>query len=170
MRGLGRVGRRPPPAEVAAALGIEPRERVLAWSPLAGGGVMAATIGGLRAVTPSGRQVSRPWTDVDHVAWEGGSSTLAVWWVGSRQPLPLELENPARLPEVVHERVRASVVLSQQIELGAGRSVWVAVRKGADGALSTQAVPSPGVRLDDPEVAERVRIATRALQDDAGIG
>ncbi len=150
-------------------LGLEPGERVLAWSTLVGGGAVAATPRGLRAVTPFGKVVRRPWTDVDHAAWGGPSATLVVWWVGSRQPLPLELERPGQLPAVVHERVQGSIVVAQEIPLGAGRRVWVAIRKDAGGALSTQAVPSPGVKLDDPEVVRLVRAVSRELSDDAGL-
>jgi hypothetical protein len=157
------------PDDAARAVGLEPGERVLAWSLLAGGGVAVATLEGLRAFTPFGKVVRRAWTEVDHVVWEAQSGTLAVWWVGSRQPLPLEPERPGALAEVVHERVQASLVLAQEVPLNAGLRVMIALRKAADGTLSTQVVPSPGVRLDDPQVAERVRVATAALREDAGL-
>jgi len=72
-------------------LGIDPGSIVLAWSSLAGGGWAAATPAGLRAVLPDGDQVDRPWTDVDHAAWDQDSRMLAVWWVGSRRSTPLEV-------------------------------------------------------------------------------
>lgn len=165
------VPRRRPrlPGDAATALGLDPGERVLAWSPLAGGGVAAATPVGLRVLTPRGRLVRRPWTEVDRVVWEDGSGTLAVWWVGEPQPLPLEPQSSGRLPAVVHERVQSSVVLSQEVPLGGGRRAVVAVRKAADGTLSTQVVPGPGVRPDDPEVVVRVRAVAAALAEDVGL-
>ena len=63
--------------------------------------------------------------------------------------------------------VQASVVLSQEVPLGGDRRVVVAVRKAADGTLSTQVVPGPGVRPDAPEVAVRVRAVAAALADPA---
>jgi len=163
----GRPGRRPPlPAEDAAQLGVED-ERVLAWSPLAGEGVVAATVQGLRARTPQGRLVRRPWTDVDHAAWDEDSSTLVVWWVGTRIATPLEVGDSSFVPEVVHERVRSSIVLTREVPLGDGRSAFVTLRKGVDGALSTQVLPPKGRRLE-PEAAALVRRAEAGLLEEAG--
>ncbi len=162
-----RPARRPPlTAEAAAELGVA-GERVLAWSPLAGEGVAAATVEGLRVRTPQGRFVRRPWTDVDHAAWDEDSRTLAVWWVGSRIATPLELDEGSFLPEVVHERVRSSIVLTREVPLGDGRSAFVTLRKATDGTLSTQTLPPKGRRLD-PDGAALVRRAEAALLEEAG--
>jgi hypothetical protein len=154
------------PQEHAEALGIG-TERVLAWSPLAGDGVVAATVQGLRVLTPQGRLVRRPWTDVDHAAWDEDSGTLAVWWVGSRIATPLEVGDSSFVPEVVHERVRSSIVLTREVPLGDGRSAFVTLRKGTDGTLSTQVLPPKGRRLE-PEAAALVQRAEAALLEEAG--
>ena len=165
-----RPRRRPPlPDDARGLLQLEPSARVLAWSPLVGGGWAAATPAGLHALLPTGALISRPWTDVDHAAWHADSGMLAVWWVRSRVATPLEVGEGSFLPEVVHERVRSSVVLLREVSLPGGRVVRVALRKGADGALSTQAVPPPGVRLDDPQVAPLVARAEAQLRDEAGL-
>ena len=164
---LRRAGRRPPlPADAAGQLGVED-ERVLAWSPLAGDGMVAATVQGLRVLTPQGRLVRRPWTDVDHAAWDEDSGTLVVWWVGSRVATPLEVGDASFVPEVVHERVRSSIVLTREVPLGEGRSAFVTLRKGTDGTLSTQVLPPKGRRLE-PEAAALVRRAEAALLEEAG--
>jgi hypothetical protein len=165
---LGRRRARRPslPAEVAADLGVT-GERVLAWSPLAGDGVAAATVDGLRVRTPQGRLVRRPWTDVDHAAWDEDSATLAVWWVGSRVATPLEVGEGSFVPEVVHERVRSSIVLTREVPLGDGRSAFVTLRKAVDGTLSTQALPPKGRKLE-PEALELVRRAEAGLLEEAG--
>lgn len=157
------------PADLAQALELEPGERVLAWSPLAGNGVVAATLLGLRAVTGlGGRLVRRPWTDVDHVAWDEDSGTLAVWWVGERRPLPLEVGEESFVPEVVHERVRSSLVLARDVPIN-GRTAWVALRKAPDGTLSTQVVTPPGLRVVDPGVAVAIARAQAELRAEAGL-
>ena len=157
------------PRESAELLELTGRDRVLAWADLAGGGVAAATPDGLRVRTPQGRLVRRPWVEVDHAVWDEDSRTLAVWWVGSRRPTPLEVGEGSFLPEVVHERVRASVVLTREVPLPGGRSVTVALRKRADGVLSTHALPARNVRLDDPEVAPLVERARAGLREEAGM-
>jgi hypothetical protein len=144
-------------------------DRVLAWSPLALGGVAAATQAGLHAVTPTGKVFARPWTDISKAAWDSESSALAVWWVDSRQPLALEVVDQARLPDMIYDRVRSSVLVSAEVALDGGRSVWVALRRGADDRFLTQAVASPGVRLDDPAVASQVAAVKARLRADAGL-
>lgn len=156
------------PAELAAELPLEPGDRVLAWSPLAGGGAVAATVNGLRVLSPAGRTLSRDWEQVRRAAWDRGSSTLAVTWVTGPRVTPLEVTRPGRLPEVVHERVRSSVVLSREVDLPGGRTAWVALRRTAGGGLVSQAVPGPGVRLEDPAVAEALGRAQEGLRDEAG--
>jgi hypothetical protein len=165
-----RFHRRPAlPDEARALLNLGDDVRVLAWSPLAGGGWAVATPAGLRALLPTGALIDRPWTQVHHAAWEHDSRMLAVWWVGSRQTTPLEIaEEGSFLPEVVHERVRASVVLARDVALPDGRTVWVALRKGDDGTLSTQAAPERGVRMTDPGIARLVEEAKAQLRDEAG--
>jgi len=165
--GLGRRRRPELPAEVAQGLGVG-GERVLAWAELAGGGVVAATVEGLRVRTPQGRLARRPWTEVDRAVWDEDSGTLAVWWVASRVPTALEVGRETFLPEVVHERLRSSIVLTREVPVGGGRTVYVSLRKAADGTLSTRTLPPRGVRLDDPEIAARVRRAEAELRDEAG--
>jgi hypothetical protein len=163
----GRRRRPELPGEAARELGVT-EERVLAWAELAGGGMAAATSEGLRVRTPRGRVVRRPWTEVDHAAWDEDSGTLAVWWVGSRVPTPLEVGQETFLPEVVHERVRSSIVLVRELPLPGGRVVYVSLRKAADGALSTHAVAPRGIRLDDPPIAAQVAKLERELREEAG--
>lgn len=165
-----RRGRRPTlPAGAGEVLGLTPADRVLAWAALPGGGLAAATVAGIAVATPTGRRIRRPWVEVDHAAWDDDSGTLAVWWVGSRQPTGLEVGQGSFLPEVVHERVRASVVLTREVAVPGGRTVTVALRKAADGSLATQTVAPPGVRLDDPDVAAAIARAEAGLRDDAGL-
>jgi hypothetical protein len=158
------------PDEAAKALGLTDSDRVLAWSLLAGGGAAAATVDGLRIITHRGKLISREWLEVDHAAWDQDSAMLAVWWVGSRQTTPLEIvDDEGRLPEVVRERVQASVVLSTEVPLPGGRSGRVALRRGPDGRLVTQNILPPGVKPDAAGVAQRLARAAAELRSEAGL-
>lgn len=168
-RVVGRDRRPDLPDEARDLLGLAGKDRVLAWGVLAGGGWAAALTDRLVVLDPRGKLIDRPWTAVDHAVWDDESRTLAVWWVGSRTPMPLEVGDATFLPEVVHERVRASVVLSHEVEVPGGRRVFVALRKTPGGDLSTSVSPGRGVRLTDPDVAARVRAAENALRDEAGL-
>lgn len=128
-----------------------------------------ATRAGLRAALPTGHRLDRPWTDVDHVAWDDDSRMLAVRWVGSRQTTPLEVDEGSFLPEVLRERLRSSVVFSVDVDVPGGSTVRVALRKAADGTLSTQAIPGPGARLEDPRVSSLIERVRAQLREEAGL-
>jgi hypothetical protein len=160
------------PPEVAEALelnGLPGRDRLLAWSSLVGGGAAAATVHDLRIVTPRGKKIVRPWDDVDHAVWEQESRMLVVWWVDTRVTTPLEIQDDVgRLPEVVRERVQASVVLTASVPLAGGRNARVALRRTRDGSLIGQSLVPPGVRADAPDVAAALASALAALWSEAG--
>lgn len=155
------------PGELARELGLGKGDRVLAWSELVGGGAAVATVTGLKIKKPSGGLVDRPWAEVDHAAWEADSRTVAVWWAGQRLVTPLELDGESRLPEVIRERVQSSVLLAGSVVVPGGRTVRIALRKDPDGGIRTQALPPPGVKLDDPEVAAVVDRALAQLRSEA---
>jgi hypothetical protein len=160
------------PKEVGDALdlnGMAAGNRLLAWSSLVGGGAAAATIQDLRIITPRGKKIVRPWVEVDHAVWEQDSRMLVVWWVGSGRTTPLEIQDDVgRLPEVIRERVQASVVLQAPVALPGGRSGRVALRRATDGRLSAQSLLPPGIREDDPAVALVLQAVTDALWSEAG--
>jgi len=173
VRILGLRGQAPLSGEDAAALGIgelgEGDKRVRAWSPLALGGLAAATDAGLHVITPLGRAASRPWTDVSRASWEAESSSLGIWWVESRHPLPLEIVDQSRLPDVIYDRIRHSILISTEVVLDGGKSVWVALRRTAGDGFLVQAVAPDGVRLDDPAVAPLVAAVKADLRAQAGL-
>ena len=157
------------PAEQAVALGIGRGDRVLAWSSLVGGGVAVALVGGLRVLTPRGERLLHDWTDVDHAPWDGDSSMLLVWWVDSRRPTPLEVQDDVGgLPEAVRERVQSSVLLTTGVPLPDSGDGRIALRRNASGQLTVQALLPPGVRDDDPRVKEALAAAIDSLWAEAG--
>jgi hypothetical protein len=165
-----RPRRRPSiPAETAALLELDPGERVLAWSPLAVAGFAAVTAAGVRVLTPHGKLIRRPWVEVDHLAWDHDSRTLAVWWVGSRQALGLELPEDSFVPEVSHERWRSSVVATREVPLPGGRPGWVALRRDDQGRLTTQVNLPRGVRPDDPQATRIMEKASARLREEVGL-
>jgi hypothetical protein len=136
---------------------------------LVGGGYAAATPVGVRALTPFGRRVRRPWVEVDRVAWDDDSRTLAIWWVGSRRALGLELAGGSFLPEVVHERLRSSMLVTRDVALPGDRTAKLTLRRDADGVVTCQVDLPPGVRAGDPKVQAVVRAAERRLHEEAGV-
>ena len=157
------------PSEIAEALQIGRRDRVLAWSELVGGGAAVALVSGLRTLTPRGQRIDRPWIDVDHANWDQDSAMLLVSWVDSRVPTPLELAgDDGSFPEAVRERVQSSVLLTVAVSLPDRTAGRVALRRDAEGRLSTQALLPPGLTDDDPLVREALAVAVESMWAEAG--
>ena len=159
-------------AQQREELGLAGKERVLAHAPLVGGGHVAATMRALYVLTPRGRLVHRPWLDVDHVAYDDASATLAVWWVGSRAATALELPAASFVPEVVHERVRSSVVASREVSADVGgrrATAWVALRRDCEGELTVQSVPARAADAEQPALRAAMAAAAVMLRQDAGL-
>jgi len=168
--------RRPPvPADVAAVIAPEEHEKLLAWAVETGTGTtVVAGRHRLYAVSsgPDGPRVtvSRPWHLVDAGLWSGDDGALRVTWVDGERPARFVLDEPGMLPETLRERVQASVVLGEALDLGGHRTARVVVRKDlATNALLSQAVLGPGVRSTDPGVSEQVRDGLARVREQVGL-
>jgi hypothetical protein len=142
---------------------LDPDERVLASAALSGGGHVVATTVGLWLPTPDGAPRRVGWHLVSKASWGGGGLVLveaeetdvvegAV--VLADQPARrLRLGDSGRLPEVVHERVTASIRSRHHRDLPGG-GAWFVQRRvpGHDGTL-LQVRPDPGT---DPAALRQV--------------
>jgi hypothetical protein len=171
------TGRRRPSLapDVAAAIGGERSDRPLAWAEDGQGATMVAGRHRLHVVrrTPGGgaeHVLDRPWHLVDSGTWTGADISLTVTWVDRHQPTRLVLPDPGLLPETLRERVQASVVLAETLDLGGRRSARVVVRRVlATDELVSQAVLGPGVRIDDPGVREEVLAGLARVREQVGL-
>ena len=175
MPSLSRLRRLQPdlPAEVSAALDLARGERVLAHATdeLTGGSVVATTWA-LAVVRPDGvLELRRPWHLVDAGVWQHEVSTLTVTFVDGTRPTQWTLGGQRTLlPEVLRERVQASVVLAQRLSVGERRTARVAIRKDLQtGSLLSQTLLGRGVRAADPVVQEQLSRALAELADQVGL-
>lgn len=141
---------------------LEPDERVLAVGVLTGGGHLVVTSWGLW-IPASGDAVRRVgWHLVSRAAWGNGAIELveadeeqagAAVLLVDRPVRRLRLADPGRVPEVVQERVTASIRTRHHRELPGG-GAWFVQRKvpGRDGIV-LQVRPDPGT---DPAAARQV--------------
>ena len=163
------------PDDVAAAIAPEEHEKLLAWAVEDVSGVtVVAGRHRLYAVAPGpeGPHVvlSRPWHLVDAGLWSGEDGSLRVTWVDGERPARFLLTEPGALPETLRERVQASVVIVESIELANRRTARVVVRKDlATGELLSQALLGPGVRSTDPGVSEQVREGLARVREQVGL-
>ena len=160
------------PAAVRSAVGLGSGERVLSWGrEEATGTTVVATNHRLYAVDATGeRALDRPWHEVDGGTWSAELAQLTVTWVDGSRPSQWVLGVTSLVPETLRERVQASVVLAQRIELGPRRTAKVAVRQDlAGGGLVEQVVLGRGVRADDPELVARTEAAMVYLREQVGL-
>jgi hypothetical protein len=168
--------RRPPvPTDVAAAIAPAEHEKLLAWAVEAGTGVtVVAGRHRLYAVAPGAEgprlALSRPWHLVDAGLWSGEDGSLRVTWVDGERPARFVLTDPGLLPETLRERVQASVIIAETVDLGNRRTARVVVREDlATGDLLSQALLGPGVRSSDPGVSEQVREGLARVREQVGL-
>ena len=125
----------------------------------------------LYAVSPTSEVVlARPWHLVDSGTWSHDAFLLTVTWVDRHQPAQWVFREPSLLPETLRERVQASVVLAQRVELGERRSARAVIRQDlASGELVEQVVLGKGVRPDDPGVEPQTAAALAYLREQVGL-
>ena len=152
MKLLGR--NRLPDAATEAAFAdapLLPGERVLQWAPAGDGFVIASSVG-LR--WPAAYLLVR-WDEIDHVSYATGVMTL--------QPggATLRFDDVRRMPEVVRDRVNASIALDRHMRLlpdGTGMRV-VGRRRSDTGELRWVTTYDAEVDRADPEIAMRAAAA-----------
>ncbi|HET7901254.1 MAG TPA: hypothetical protein VFL59_08705 [Candidatus Nanopelagicales bacterium] len=157
-----------PPAEVRArAQG----ERVLAWLPAVGSSLVATD----RAlVLPAGVEPQRvPWDRVLHASWDPGSLRLTAQDPAGGRPTELRIpvpEDHGSLPEVVRERVKASIVVQHHVELhGEQGARLVARRTPGDTVLRWSVVFDPGLDPTDPALRARADEELARLRGSLGV-
>ncbi len=162
------------PDDVAAAIAPRDGERLLAWGADDSGTTVVAGryrlyVVGSDPEAGADLRVSRPWHLVDSGRWSD-EGELHVVWVDGEPAVRLVLTEPGMLPETLHERVQASVVLAETLDLGRQRTAKVVVRRDlATGELLSQAVLGRGVRSTDPGVREQVRVGLAQVREQVGL-
>jgi hypothetical protein len=156
------------PDDARASLDLARGERVLSAARLRNGDWVAATDQGL---VGAGWRVA--WSSATHAQWYDDTSTLVVSWLddgGGRQERPLVFDEPGLLPETVHERVTATILLSQHLPVIGKQGVRIVARRqpGSED-VAWQIVPDDGVDPADPPVRARVDAAIRVMSSELGL-
>lgn len=126
---MGWLRREPLPSEVVGTLPAG--DRVLAWTAY-DGGHLVATVTGLwdcpREVAP----VLWHWDEIDRAEWVGGYLTVQLTLeAGQSRPVSYALASAGQLPDVVRDRVTASIVVNDWHRLASGGGVRVTGRRRA---------------------------------------
>ncbi|MGD9985753.1 hypothetical protein [Pseudonocardia sp.] len=137
---------------------LEPDERVLAVAPIVGGSHVVVTSWGLWLPGDAPRRIS--WHLVSKAVWGEGTLVVTeatesvedgVVLLTDLPPRRLRLDDPGKVPQIVHERVTGSIKSRHRRDLPGG-GVWFLQRKvpGRDGTVLQ-------VRADPGTDAEQVR-------------
>lgn len=160
------------PEAARSAIELGRGERLLSWArDDTTGATVVASNHRLYAVSAAHEVVlSRPWHFVDAGSWSHDAFLLTVTWVDRQPPAQWVFTEPTLLPETLRERVQASVVLAQHVDLGERRTARAVIRQDlASGALVEQVVLGKGVRAGDPGVHQQTGAALSYLKEQVGL-
>lgn len=117
--------------------------------------------------------LDRPWHEVDTGAWDPDSATLSLSWVGGSGGLQWQLRQrtgPGGVPQVLRDRVSASVVLVREVDLGSRRTARVSIREVlGTRELVDQVLRGRGARGDDQELKREIARCRRDLREQVGL-
>lgn len=161
------------PSNLKQRLHIPDGERLLAWGsgPLPAGstGYLAATD---RALYVEATGAAYGWDEVGRAAWEEPVLDLELLMPGggAGPRLRLVVEDSGDLPSAVHDRVTASVIVSERVEVAEGvKARMVARRAFDDGPVRWSVVFDAGVDAADPVLQAQARAALADLRSALGI-
>lgn len=156
-----------PPADVRARA---EGEQVLAWLPTLGSSLVATRT---ELVLPEGTDPQRvPWDRVVHASWEATALRLTAQRPdGGRAELRIPVpDDHGSLPEVVQERVKASIVVQHHVELrGEQGARLVARRTPGSTELRWSVVFDPGLDPSDPVLRARADEELARLRSSLGV-
>lgn len=126
----------------------------LAWAPVAGDWMVATAE---QLFLPHQQPVY--WDEVIRAAWDDPVMELQL----ADGPYRLVIERPGDIPQVVNERVKASVVIQHHVVLRADKGVRIVARRRPGTRDVTWRVTfDPGLDHTDPDLRQQ---ADAALQD-----
>jgi hypothetical protein len=166
-----RRGKASVPEHVLSLLALQDGERVLAVATDPDGRVLVATDRDLllQRRPPDYERVG--WDAIDKATFDAdGLRIIGRDAKGADLRLRIPMTDPGSLPEVVRERVTASIVVSQHVALRDDLGVRVTARRrpGAS-AFAWGYRVDPGLDETDPEVAQAALEAVEAVRRDAGL-
>jgi hypothetical protein len=158
-----------PPGEVRARV---PGERVLGWCT-AGDSSLIATEKALLLPQSDGVAVRVPWDLVLRVTWEEAAVEVTAQESPGGRPVVRRIpisQQPGALPEVVRERVNASIVVQHHVELVGERGARFIARREPDSTdLRWSVVFDGGLDARDPDLRRKADAALAALRISLGV-
>ena len=173
MRIMPKLGGRLP-GSVLAMLRVGPGEKVVAWGASTAGDPTQSTVAAAthRALYLQSTGERLPWDTIIRATWEEPVLQLTITDGAGGPPrvLAVELDQSRDLPAAVHDRVTASVVVSERVDLGGGAGALMVARRGSDdGVIRWSVVFDVGLDPADPDLRQAADEALTRLRDSLGI-
>lgn len=154
------------PSDVVAQAGLPAGEKVLAHASAADGSWVLGTRSLLVLVRSDGA-THLGWEDVEDASWDQETSVLQVTQIGTygeqRPAYAFAMDDPARLLQLVRERVTASIVIQRRVPVWEKQGLTIIGRRSpAGGPITWMHAYDRGLDPDDPEV---LAVADQALVD-----
>ena len=136
-------------------------DKPLAWAPAAGDWVVATRD---RLFLPLQEPVR--WDEVIRAAWDAPVLELQL----AQGPYRLVIENPGLIPDVVNERVKASVVVQHHVPLRGDKGVRIVARRVPGGTEVTWRVTfDAGLDPQDPALRADAEAALAEVRATMGL-
>ena len=158
-----RRGRPPDAARAAVPAG----ERLLAWGVCDDGALVVAADGSLVLPEPGGGMRAVRWESVAQASWQDERLEVVESGGGGRgrRTTVLEVREPGALPEALRERVTATIVVSEHVDLVGEQGARITARRAPGGADLTWVVTfDAGLDARDPALREAADAAVARLK------
>lgn len=154
------------PSDVLARAALPAGEKMLAYAPAEDGSWVLGTRRLLVAVGAD-NVTHLLWEEVQDASWDQETSLLQVTQIGTygdqRPAYCFAMDDPARLLQLVRERVTASIVLQRRVPVRGKQGLTIIGRRSpVGGPITWMHAYDQGLEPDDPEV---MAVADRALVD-----
>jgi len=171
---MGIFRKRQLPSEFAAfAEQVPSEERLLAWAqgPVAADGSPTLVVATDRALYPFGNVDRLPWEHVLRAAWDDPiQEVVTVNGTGGVDVVRLALEDAGSIPQVIFERVMATIVMQRHIQLvGKNGASLVARRVRDSDEIRWEVIFDAGLDPSDPELRAQADEELAALRLSVGI-
>ena len=159
------------PGAVVSMLGIPRSERVVAWGSDSDETQTAYVAATDRALYLSARGERIPWDRISKASWdEPVLEIVVVDDAGRPERVLVRMDDEGEVPAAVHDRVTASVVVSEWVDLAGGKGARLVARRASDDdAVRWSVVFDSGLDPSDPSLRQAAHEALSRLRDSLGI-